>query len=64
MTQLRLAFLTVVLGCLLLIAGFIAPPMGEISPSVLTAFGECLTFAGALCGIDFHYRNKDNNQSN
>ncbi len=25
----------------------------------LTAFGEILTFAGSLFGIDYHYRYKD-----
>lgn len=43
-------------GTLLLMAGFLTPPHGEISPSVLVAFGEILTFAGAIFGIDYHYR--------
>ena len=46
-------------GGLLLIAGFIAPPPGEIHPSVLTAFGEVLTFSGALIGMDYKYRSKE-----
>lgn len=29
----------------MLVAGFLAPPMGEISPSVLTAVGELFGFA-------------------
>lgn len=33
----------------------IAPP-GEIHSSVLIAYGEVMTFAGALFGIDYHYR--------
>lgn len=51
-------------GCGLLIAGFIMHPPGEIHNSVLIAFGETLTFAGALFGIDYHYkyRNNDNSQ--
>ena len=32
------------------------PPLGVIDPSVLTAFGEVLTFSGALLGMDYHYR--------
>jgi hypothetical protein len=48
-----------VFGGLLLIAGFIAPPLGEIHHSVLIAFGEILTFSGSLIGIDYHYRYKE-----
>jgi hypothetical protein len=43
-----LAFLT---GIGLTIAGFIVPPMGVISGSVLTALGEFLTFFGSVFGI-------------
>ena len=34
------------------------PPVGEIHPSVVAAFGEILTFAGASIGMDYHYRTK------
>lgn len=43
-------------GCVLLIAGFIVDPLGEIHQSVLIGFGECMTFAGALLGIDYRYK--------
>lgn len=43
-----IAFLT---GIGLCIAGFIAPPAGVISGSVLTATGEFLTFFGSVFGI-------------
>ena len=46
-------------GGTLLIAGFIAPPIGEIHHSVLIAFGEILTFSGSLIGIDYKYRYKE-----
>ena len=46
-------------GGMLLIAGFIAPPLGEIHHSILIAFGEILTFSGSLIGIDYHYRYRD-----
>ena len=46
--QLLSAILLIVVGCALLIAGFIVPPMGVIDNSVLIAFGEILTFVGAL----------------
>lgn len=54
--QLWMAIFLVVLGCGLLIAGFIVDPLGEIHNSVLIAFGESSTFAGALMGTDYHYK--------
>ena len=56
--QLLCALILVIVGCGLIIAGFIAPPMGEIHSSVLIAFGETLTFVGALFGIDYLYKFK------
>lgn len=52
------AFVLVLVGCSLLIAGFIVNPLGVIDASVLTAFGEACTFAGALFGIDYTYKYK------
>lgn len=49
----------VVVGLVLLFLGFYAVPIGEIAPSVLTAFGEIATFAGALIGVDYRYRFKE-----
>lgn len=57
--QLCSAIFLITVGCGLLIAGFILPPSGEIHNSVLVAFGEILTFAGALFGIDYHYKYKN-----
>jgi len=37
-------------------------PQGEIHYSILVAFGEILTFAGSLFGIDYHYRYKNEQQ--
>ena len=48
-----------VFGCVLLVTGFILPPLAEIHHSVLIAFGEILTFAGSLIGIDYKYRYKE-----
>ncbi|MFA4046370.1 hypothetical protein HPS54_08420 [Prevotella sp. PCHR] len=53
------AALLVIFGIALIIAAFVVPPMGLIDPTVLTAYGETLTFAGALFGIDSHYRNRN-----
>ena len=58
--QLISAIVLIIVGCGLLIAGFCLPPPGEIHNSVLVAFGEILTFAGALFGIDYHYKYKSN----
>lgn len=54
--QLMTASVMVIVGCVLLGFGFAFPPKGEIHSSVLVAFGEILTFAGALFGIDYRYR--------
>ena len=43
-----IAFIT---GIVLCIAGFYAPPIGDINGSVLTATGEFLTFFGSVFGI-------------
>ena len=56
--QLLLAAAMCTFGCALLVAGIALPPAGEIHSSVLVAFGEILTFAGSLIGIDYHYRYK------
>lgn len=62
--QLVLAVSMAIFGCMMIVAAFIVPPTGEIHPSVLTAFGEILTFAGAVMGIDYRYKFKNNNLDN
>lgn len=57
--QLWAAVAVTFVGCGLLIAGFIVSPTGEIHQSVLIGFGECLTFAGSLLGIDYRYRSEN-----
>lgn len=54
--QLAVACILVVVGVGLLITGFWVRPTGEIDSSVLIAFGEISTFAGALFGVDYHYK--------
>lgn len=56
--QAIMAFIIFLAGVGLLIAGFIVPPLGIIDPSVLVAFGEALTWVGAIIGIDYKYKNK------
>lgn len=54
--QFWFAVALVVFGCGMLVAGFIVSPIGEIHSSVLAAFGEIMTFAGAVLGFDYYNR--------
>ncbi len=56
--QFILACCMVFFGCCLITAGFIVAPTGQIDHTVLVAFGEVLTFAGALVGIDYAYKKR------
>ena len=56
--QLLASIALVAFGCILIALGFFVQPTGEIHPSVLTAFGEILTFAGAVIGVDYNYKYK------
>lgn len=57
--QIIISSTLVAFGVGLVVAGFSVPPTGVIDPSVLTAFGEILTFAGTVIGIDYHHRTKN-----
>lgn len=57
-TQLILGVILAIFGVILIIASFIAPPLGIIHSSVIACVGEIFTFAGALLGIDYTYRLK------
>jgi len=39
-------------GVGLSIAGFVTPPVGEISDSVLWFFAQCLLYAGTALGLE------------
>ena len=43
-------------GLILLFCGVYIEPKGEIHETLLVAFGEAATFAGALFGIDYTYK--------
>ena len=58
MIKIWLAVSMVVFGCGLIIGGFVVAPLGIISNSVLVAFGEVLTFAGTILGINYVYSTK------
>ena len=60
--QLYISVLCVLAGIALLYTGLLLPPEGEISPSVLVAYGETLTFAGSVIGVDYHYRFTNKNK--
>lgn len=54
--QLYVACIMCIAGLTLIFSGFWVAPKGEIHNSVLVAFGEVITFAGALFGVDYSYR--------
>ena len=54
--QLALGVTLVIAGLTLLFLGFYAHPIGDITNSVLVAYGEVSTFAGALIGVDYSYK--------
>jgi membrane-bound ClpP family serine protease len=56
--QLWMAVVLTIFGIVLIVASFIVPPLGVIDSSVLVAYGETLTFVGALVGVDYSYKYK------
>lgn len=58
--QLTVAVMLCLAGLSLLFMGFWCSPTGEIHNSVLIGFGEVSTFAGALFGVDYKYKEKRN----
>lgn len=56
--QFIIAVTLLIFGMIMLTAGFIVPPLGIIDGSLLVAWGETLTFVGAVIGIDYNYRIK------
>ena len=61
--QLITAAVLAIAGLILLFCGLYIDPKGEIHETVLVAYGEILTFAGSLMGIDYHYKNKNKNEN-
>ena len=56
--QLIIAAALTLAGIGLLYLGTLLAPQGEIHESILVAFGEVATFAGAIIGIDYRYKRK------
>ena len=51
-------------GLAMLFCGVYIEPLGQIHESLLIGFGEVATFAGALFGIDYTYKIRNNNDHN
>lgn len=49
------AVFAILVGFGLTVAGFIVPPLGIISDSVLWVLGQALVYAGSIFGISTHY---------
>lgn len=49
------AVFAILVGFGLTVAGFIVPPLGIISDSVLWVLGQSLVYAGSIFGISTHY---------
>ena len=58
--QLATAAILSVGGLALLYVGALIAPQGEIHESILVGFGEVATFAGAIFGIDYTYKYRQN----
>jgi hypothetical protein len=56
--QLLTAALLSIGGLIMLYCGVFIDPQGQVHESLLVAFGEIATFAGALMGIDYVYKKK------
>ena len=59
--QLIIAAALTLAGIGLLYLGTLLAPQGEIHETILVAFGEVATFAGAIIGIDYRYKRKTTN---
>lgn len=53
------AVVSFILGWILLFAGFIVDPLGEINGSVLTAFGTALVYTASFLGVALYFTGKD-----
>ena len=62
-SQVILSGTSVLGGLALIICALFIDPKGQIDPTVLVAYGEALTFSGAVFGVDYHYKNKSSSPS-
>lgn len=47
-------------GLIMLFCGVYIDPQGQIHETLLVGFGEVATFAGAIMGVDYSYKHKNN----
>ena len=47
-----------IVGWGLTIAGFVVPPVGEVSNSVLAILGEALVYAASVFGVSLYFSNQ------
>jgi hypothetical protein len=52
------AIFSFVIGWALTIAGFIVPPTGEVSGSVLAILGEAMVYAASVFGVGLYFKNQ------
>ena len=61
-TKQRIAYWTAIIafvcGWGLTIAGFIVPPQGEVSGSVLAVLGEAMIYTASVLGITLYFSNE------
>ena len=61
-TKQRIAYWTAIIafvcGWCLTIAGFIVPPRGEVSGSVLAVLGEAMVYTASVLGITLYFSNE------
>ena len=61
-TKQRIAYWTAIIsfvcGWGLTIAGFIVPPSGEVSGSVLAVLGEAMVYTASVLGITLYFSNE------
>ncbi len=56
--QIWSALAMLMFGCSLTVAGFVVPPLGVISDSVLLVLAQCFIYAGSALGIDYYINMK------
>ena len=56
--QIYSAIAMLMAGVGLATAGFVVPPTGEISDSVLLFFAQCLVYAGSIFGVSIYIHTK------
>ena len=52
------AIIAFIIGWGMTIAGFIVPPMGEVSGSVLAVLGEAMVYAASVFGVGLYFKNQ------